>query len=294
MQRAHTIAELRRARADLSGRVAFVPTMGFLHPGHLALMRRGLECADHLVVSVFVNPTQFGPDEDLESYPRDIKGDAQKCRNLGCDILFTPRRDEIYLSDHTTEVRVGQLDRYLCGARRPGHFPGVTTVVCKLFNIVRPDVAVFGRKDYQQLAIVRRMVRDLDFPIAVEGVPIVREEDGLAMSSRNRYLDGDQRHQATSLSRGLVAAHRTYRNEPKSTCRQIVNAARQPIEDASQAEIDYVECVHPDTLVPYADDESVGDQGAVVAMAVVVGSARLIDNLRIDEPLPEGPLRSLS
>lgn len=293
MQRVTTIDELRDARADLDGSVAFVPTLGYLHQGHQALMHRGLEECDHLIVSVFVNPTQFGPDEDLEDYPRDFEGDARKCSDVGCDIFFTPRRDHIYDDDHSSWVDVEQLTEGLCGARRPGHFRGVTTVVTKLFNIVAPDVAVFGRKDYQQLAVIRRMVRDLNFPVQIIGVNTVRDDDGVATSSRNRYLDDDQRRQAASLSRGLVAARNAYVDDPERTVGELLAAARGPIDDQPDTRIDYIQCVHPDTLQPLTPDEPMGDAGAVIAMAVFVGDARLIDNLRIDRPLPEGPLRRL-
>lgn len=293
MKHVTTISEVRRARGELDGTVAFVPTMGFLHDGHLSLMRLGLEHCDQLIISVFVNPTQFGPDEDLDSYPRDLDGDAEKCRRVGCDVFFTPQRDHIYADDHSSWVTVEQLDRHLCGASRPGHFRGVATVVAKLFNILRPDAAVFGRKDYQQLALIRRMVRDLNFDIDIVGAPIVREEDGLAVSSRNRYLDDNQRRQATALSRGLLAAHRVYRRDPNRPVGELVDATRRPIVEQADAEIDYVECVHPETLVPFGEGEPVGDNGAVMAVAVFFEGARLIDNLRLDSPLPEGPLRSL-
>ncbi len=181
MQVLDSIDALRLARRDLPGAVGFVPTMGFLHDGHLELMRQANQRCDHLVVSIFVNPTQFGPGEDLDAYPRDPEGDRQKCEQLGCELLFMPTPDMMYAADHSTTVEVSGLDQVLCGPRRPGHFRGVTTVVSKLFNIVQPDVAVFGQKDYQQLAIVRRMVRDLNFPVDIVGVPTVREADGLAI-----------------------------------------------------------------------------------------------------------------
>ncbi len=293
MQRVTTIADARSACSQLAGTIAFVPTMGFLHDGHLALMREGLRRADHLVVSVFVNPTQFGPGEDLEDYPRDLKGDAKKCRNLGCDVFFAPRDEPVYADQHSTRVIVDDLDRSLCGQSRPDHFCGVTTIVTKLFNIISPDIAVFGQKDLQQLVIIERMVRDLNFPIEIIGVPIVREKDGLAMSSRNRYLDEAQRRQATSLSRSLVAAHRAHSEDPALPCGRLVDVVRTRLSELDEARIDYVECVHPQTLVPYEEDAPIGPDGAVMAMAVYFGSARLIDNLRIDRPLPDGPLRSL-
>ncbi len=294
MQKLTTITELRAARAALTGTVAFVPTMGFLHQGHLSLMRRALELCDHLVVSVFVNPTQFGPGEDLDNYPRDLAGDAEKCRLLGCDLFFTPTSDHVYGDDHSTKVIVDGLDQTLCGPSRPGHFDGVTTVVAKLFNIVEPDVAIFGEKDYQQLAILRRMVRDLNFDVDVKGAPIVREPDGLAMSSRNRYLSDDERRSARCLSRALVAAYRAHRRDRSLSVGHLLDIATGRIEQEEGAHIDYVECVHPETLSALAEDEPIGDDGAVLATAVTIGPARLIDNLRLDKPLPAGPLRSLA
>ena len=288
MNHVDSITDLRARRSRLEGTVAFVPTLGFLHQGHLALMREGLERCDHLIVSVFVNPTQFGPDEDLDDYPRDADGDAAKCRDVGCDILFTPSADDIYPPGDNTRVTVDELTDALCGASRPSHFQGVTDVVARLFNIVDPDVAVFGRKDFQQLAVIRRMTRDLHFDIDIVGVDTVREDDGLATSSRNRYLDGDQRRQATCLSRGLLAAHRLYDDDPSAHCADILRAARQPIEDQPDTDIDYVECVDPDTIAPLDRDSPIGDNGAVVAMAVTIGDARLIDNIRLDRPVPDG------
>jgi pantoate--beta-alanine ligase len=293
VRRISTIDQLRSARAALSGSVAFVPTMGFLHDGHLELMRHGLERCDHLVVSVFVNPTQFGEGEDLDDYPRDIDGDAEKCRQLGCDLFFTPPGEAIYPAGNVTRVVVDELDDYMCGPSRPVHFPGVTNVVSRLFNLVAPDVAVFGEKDYQQLAIIRRMVKDLHFPIEIAGVPTVREADGLAMSSRNRYLDDDERAQAICLSRGLLAAFDAYQRDSTLPVGRLLSAARAQIEARHLAKIDYIECVHPDRLTPLADDGPVGDDGAVMAMAVTIGRARLIDNLRLDRPLPDGPLRRI-
>ncbi len=293
MQRVETIDQLRRVRGRLEGTVGFVPTLGFLHKGHLALMRRALDECDHLIVSVFVNPTQFGPGEDLEDYPRDLEGDAAKCRDVGCEILFTPERDHIYADNHCSWVEVKGLTDGLCGARRPGHFRGVATIVTKLFNVVDPDVAVFGRKDYQQLAVIRKLVCDLNFDIEIIGVDTVREDDGLATSSRNRYLDDQQRCQATSLAEGLVAAQRAYQQNPDQSVAELLDVARERIEGQPHTEIDYLECVHPVTLQRLDEAVPVGEDGAVIATAVFLGDARLIDNLRVDQPLPEGPLRRL-
>lgn len=277
-----TATDLRAARANLTGSVAFVPTMGFLHEGHLSLMRTALEHCDHLVVSIFVNPTQFGPGEDLENYPRDLEGDIRLLTEVGCDLLFTPQVSELYAPDHSTRVIVDELDQTLCGPRRPGHFHGVTTIVAKLFNIVTPDVAVFGQKDYQQLATIRRMVRDLDFPIEILGSPTVREPDGLAMSSRNRYLSSEEREQAAHISQALIAAHKAYQAGERDAA-QLIARAQTIIEEIKGARIDYIECVHPDTL---ATLDIAGDDGALLAIALFLGSARLIDNLRLDDPLP--------
>lgn len=284
-----SIDEFRRARAALPGSVGFVPTMGYLHEGHLELMRAANERVDHLVVSIFVNPTQFGPGEDLDAYPRDPEGDRAKCEQLGCELLFMPTPTMMYASDHSTIVEVGGLDEVLCGPERPGHFRGVTTVVSKLFNIVQPDVAVFGQKDYQQLAIVRRMVRDLNFPVEVVGVSTVRREDGLAISSRNKYLDAQQRQDARCLSQALRRAWQAYQDGERDA-EELVDLARRRLLETVEADaIDYVQCVHPQTLEPYAGSTRRidPDDGAVVAMAVQVGRARLIDNLRLDRPLPD-------
>jgi pantoate--beta-alanine ligase len=284
-----SIHDVREARATLEGTVAFVPTMGFLHEGHLSLMREAKRHADHLIVSIYVNPTQFAPDEDLEEYPRDPEGDAAKCEELGTSILFTPSDALMYADDHTTTVRVEELDDVLCGPSRPTHFPGVTTIVAKLFNIVEPDVAVFGEKDYQQLAIIGRMVRDLNFEIDVVGSPTVREDDGVAMSSRNKYLTDEEREDARCLSQGLALAWRAYHDGERDG-EALVELTRARLEqDVEPDQIDYVECVHPTTLVPYSGAQSEIDpeEGAVVAVAVQMGQARLIDNLPLDRPLPK-------
>ncbi|RAL22235.1 pantoate--beta-alanine ligase [Lujinxingia litoralis] len=287
-----SIEALRTYRRALPGTVGFVPTMGYLHEGHLALMREARKRCDHLIVNIFVNPTQFAPGEDLDRYPRDPQGDAEKCRQLGCDILSMPTEAQIYAPDHSTEVRVGGLDTTLCGPGRPTHFAGVTTIVAKLFNLVQPDVAVFGQKDYQQLAIVRRMVRDLNFPIEIVGVPTVREADGLALSSRNRFLSPEHRRQATALSGALVAAHQLWARGERSPA-ALVQCGQQRLAQAPDARPEYLQCVHPDTLREFAPDEDLHNQPAHLAMAVRFGDTRLIDNLRLDEPLPPGPLELL-
>lgn len=286
------IDEFRRARADLEGTVGLVPTMGALHEGHLSLMEAASERADHLVVSIFVNPTQFEPGSDFEDYPRELEADAEKCEALGCELIFAPTDAVMYAEGHATTVCVEGMTDVLCGPQRPGHFEGVTTVVTKLFNIVQPDVAVFGRKDYQQLAILKRMVRDLNLPVKVVGQPTVREADGLAVSSRNRYLNEQQRDDARALSQGLRRAWEAWQAGERRGDR-LVEAARERLLKSVEAEaIDYVQVVHPETLELIGgaeggvSDGKEADDGAVMAMAVQVGEARLIDNLRLDGELP--------
>jgi pantoate--beta-alanine ligase len=254
-------------------RIAVVPTMGALHDGHLALVRAARGRADVVILTIFVNPTQFGPNEDLAKYPRDEAGDLAKARGAGIDLAFCPEAAAMYRAGSQTFVEVRELQKPLCGASRPGHFAGVATVVAKLFHITQPHLAVFGEKDYQQLAIIRRMVRDLDFAIEIASVPIVREPDGLALSSRNAYLSADQRRAALSLSAGLAAAERAFAaGERRADA--LVAAARAPIEAQAQARIDYVELRDADELTPVTRVE----RRAVLAMAVFVGTTRLIDN----------------
>jgi pantoate--beta-alanine ligase len=254
-------------------RIAVVPTMGALHDGHLALLRAARGRADVVILTIFVNPTQFGPAEDLSRYPRDEVGDLAKARACGIDLAFCPEAPAMYPPGSQTFVEVRELQRPLCGASRPGHFAGVATVVTKLFHITLPHVAVFGEKDYQQLAIIRRMVRDLDFGIEIASVPIVREPDGLAMSSRNAYLSPEQRRAALSLSAGLAAAEAAFRAGERSAA-ALVAAARAPIEAEPLARIDYIELRDADELTPLERVE----RRSVLAMAVFVGTTRLIDN----------------
>ncbi len=254
-------------------RVAVVPTMGALHEGHLALVRHARARADVVILTIFVNPTQFGPKEDLSRYPRDEEGDLAKARPAGIDLAFCPHPDAMYKPGAQTYVEVRELQKPLCGASRPGHFAGVATVVSKLFHITKPHLAVFGEKDYQQLAIIRRMVRDLDFDVVIESVPIVREADGLALSSRNAYLSTEQRAAALSLSRGLAAAQAAFtagERDPKA----LVAAARAPIEAEPLARVDYVELRDADELTDLVHVE----RTAVLAIAAFVGTTRLIDN----------------
>ena len=279
MIRITTIAEVRAAcdaaRAD-GGRVAFVPTMGFFHEGHRSLMRAARADNDLVVVSLFVNPTQFGPNEDLSAYPRDLEGDAAAAEAEGVDVLFLPTVDEMYREGARTTVHVSGLTERLCGASRPGHFDGVTTVVAKLFSIVGPARAYFGRKDAQQLAVIRRMTTDLDLPVDVVGCPLVRETDGLALSSRNVYLDADDRRAATILSGALyMASEAVVRGQRDAAAiRQLI---LDTVANVPPVRLDYVEVVDAATLEPV--DQLTGD--TLVALAAFVGKARLIDNVTI-------------
>lgn len=250
-----------------------VPTMGALHEGHLSLVRRARRETAFVAVSVFVNPTQFGPGEDFEKYPRDLERDAALAQEAGADLLFAPSAVEMYPDGPTTTVRVsGPADR-LEGGRRPGHFDGVCLVCCKLFNIVQPDAAFFGRKDYQQCLVVRRMVRDLDMPLEVRVCPTVREPDGLAMSSRNQYLSPEERRQAACLHRALQAAQDAA-SQGERDAEALRRLMRRLIADAPLAEMDYVSVADAETL---AELESVQGE-AVALLAVRFGGARLIDN----------------
>jgi len=254
-------------------RIAVVPTMGALHDGHLALVRAARGKADVVILTIFVNPTQFGPNEDLARYPRDEAGDLAKARGAGIDLAFCPDAAAMYRAGSQTFIEVRELQKPLCGASRPGHFAGVATVVAKLFHLTQPHVAVFGEKDYQQLAIIRRMVRDLDLAVEIASVPIVREPDGVALSSRNAYLSTDQRRAARSLSAGLAAAERAYAAGERRTD-ALVATARAPIEAEADARIDYVELRDADELTPIQRV----DHPAVLAVAVFIGATRLIDN----------------
>ncbi len=254
-------------------RIGFVPTMGYLHDGHMALVRLARARSDIVVVSIFVNPTQFGPQEDLAKYPRDFERDEALCREAGTDIVFYPEAKDIYLTGHSVYVVEESLSRGLCGATRPGHFRGVATVVAKLFNIVLPDVAVFGEKDGQQLRVIRRMVRDLNFPVEIVAGPTVREPDGLAMSSRNKYLGPEERRQALCLRRALDRAEALTRDGVRETG-SIRAAMQQVIAEAPLARVDYIEIVDDATLEPV---KTVA-RPAMAALAVFVGKTRLIDN----------------
>ncbi len=263
----------RRTRAD-GLTIAFVPTMGYLHDGHLSLMREARRRGDRLVVSIFVNPLQFGEGEDLGTYPRDPEGDAAKCREVGADVLFLPSKATMYPPGFQTTVVAGPLAGPLCGASRPGHFDGVVTVVLKLFNVVKPHVAAFGRKDFQQFAVLSRMVRDLDLDVEMLGLPIVREADGVAMSSRNAYLTADQRVQARALCRSLACARASFQGGERSPS-ALATAIRAAIEAEPLARVDYVEILDAEELTAPADPI---ERPVVAAVAVFFGRTRLIDN----------------
>lgn len=259
-------------------KIVLVPTMGFFHQGHVSLMEYGRNHGDKLVVSLFVNPTQFGPTEDLARYPRDLDRDARLAREAGVDILYTPAAASMYSPGYQTFVSVEQLSQGLCGATRPGHFQGVATVVLKLLNQVTPEVAVFGEKDYQQLQVVKQMVADLDVPTEIVGRPIIREPDGLALSSRNTYLNPEERAAALCLYRGILAARELAVSGAKSRD-QILAAVRQIITATPHTSIDYVALVNPQTLQEV--DTLEGE--ARLLLAVKINKARLIDNTLLSE-----------
>lgn len=272
----HAFAEEVRREGK---RIGFVPTMGALHDGHLSLVRMARAQADCTVVSIFVNPLQFGPNEDLARYPRPFERDRELLEREGIDVLFAPGVEEMYPAGAKTVVEVVELSNRLCGASRPGHFRGVTTVVAKLFNIVRPQVAFFGQKDAAQVAIIRRMVSDLNFDVDIAVGPIIREPDGLAMSSRNQYLDGAQRKSATVLYRALMRLQRMADLGERNSA-ALLEAARLIVAEEPSARLDYVEAVDAATLEALADVA----QGALIAIAVFLGSTRLIDNIMLMPP----------
>lgn len=276
MQTITTIAELRRTLAKAphaDKRVGFVPTMGYLHDGHLVLVAASRAQCDITVVSIFVNPTQFAPNEDLSTYPRDFLRDEKLCRDAGVAILFAPDAREVYPTQFETFVEPGDLAKPLCGAFRPEHFRGVATVVCKLFNMVQPDVVFFGQKDFQQCAVVRRVASDLNLPIEIVTVPTVREPDGLAMSSRNRYLSGEERQRGLAISRGLFAAADEFRSGGRDV-EKLVAIARRHLETVDR--LQYLELVDGDTL---KTADSPLSRPAALCVAAYVGSTRLIDNV---------------
>ena len=269
-----TLAELRSARQNLPGSVGLVPTMGYLHEGHLSLVRRARQECDQVVVSIFVNPTQFGAQEDLSRYPRDLERDLRLLEPLGTDLVWLPTAGIMYPPGFQTWVEVETITRPLEGAMRPGHFRGVATVVAKLFNAVQPEKAYFGQKDAQQAAVIRRMARDLDFPVEIVICPIVREPDGLAMSSRNVYLDPEQRKAATVLYRSLSAAKQAYQAGERDA-EEIRETMKEVLRKEPLAEVQYVSCADYDTL---EELETVSGR-ALLSLAVLIGKTRLIDNM---------------
>lgn len=275
MQTVVTKEALRAAIAPhRGGSIGFVPTMGYLHEGHMSLFRAARAANDFVVASIFVNPTQFAEGEDLDVYPRDPEGDSAKCVECGVDLLWMPPVDSVYAPDHSTTVTVEGITAGLCGVTRPDHFQGVATICTKLFNLVQPDRAYFGEKDFQQLAMIRRMVRDLDIPLEIVGMPIVREEDGIAMSSRNAYLSAEERSQGLALSRGLAAAEAAFTRGERDASK-LRAAVVESIDDAPLARLDYAEVVDAETLAPLHAPIT---RPVVCAVAAHLGSTRLIDN----------------
>lgn len=280
MQVVRTKSEVRAAVAQARGAgksIGLVPTMGALHAGHLALVERAVAECDFVAVSIFVNPTQFGPNEDLAKYPRSFDADVVACTAAGAGLVFAPAVEEMYAPDACTTVHVAELTEGLCGQFRPGHFDGVTTVVCKLLNIVAPDRAYFGEKDYQQLVVIRRMVRDLDLPVQVIGCPTVREADGLAMSSRNQYLSAEERAAAPALRAALLAG--AERARAGATGSEVERTVGEALATEPRFRPQYIRAVDPQTL------ERLCNRGGpmVIAAAAYLGETRLIDNIKVEE-----------
>ena len=265
-----------QARRD-GKRIGLVPTMGALHAGHMSLVNAAVQACDYVVVSIFVNPTQFGPNEDLDEYPRDLEADSRLCEKGGVELIFAPDVREMYPSRNMTWVNVEELTTGLCGRNRPVHFRGVTTVCNKLFNIVRPDVAFFGQKDAQQAIVIKRMVADTNLPLEIEICPTVREKDGLAMSSRNKYLDEQQRKDALLLYKALTRARQMVQQGVRNS-RQIIAAMTEILQSAPDVATEYANIVDPETL---AELETITDR-AIIAVAAKVKTTRLIDNIIVD------------
>jgi pantoate--beta-alanine ligase len=279
-----TIDEMRaasRSARRTGQRLGLVPTMGALHEGHLSLVRAARLSCDFVAVSIFVNPIQFGPNEDLTKYPRSFERDREMLEREGVDFIFVPTVEEMYPAGAVTWVTVEELSSKLDGRSRPGHFRGVTTVVAKLFHIVEPDSAFFGQKDAAQVAIIRRMVRNLNFQLEIRVCPIVREPDGLAMSSRNVYLDSDQRREALALHRSLLQVEKLFQAGERNAAK-LIAAGRHEFVAMPAVKLDYFEVVNPDTLDPVAEISS----RALVAVAAYVGTTRLIDNILLGERQP--------
>lgn len=273
---AHTIKEVREQvnQWKMQGlSVGFVPTMGYLHEGHQSLIKRAAEENDKVVVSIFVNPMQFGPTEDFDSYPRDLQSDAELCKATGADLIFNPEAEEMYTDGFCSFVDMSGLTKELCGKSRPIHFRGVCTVVSKLFNIVTPDRAYFGQKDAQQLSVIRRMVKDLNIPVEIVGCPIIREEDGLAKSSRNTYLNEQERKAALILSKTIFMGQKLVKNG-MTDAKSLVQEMKDNIQTEPLAKIDYVEVVDFDNITV----KDTIDGNTLVAIAVYIGKTRLIDN----------------
>lgn len=263
-----------RDQAAQGNSIGLVPTMGFFHEGHLSLMRMAGKRAERVVVSLFVNPIQFGPNEDFEAYPRDFDRDCHLAEQEGVDVVFAPEAKDMYQDGFQTTVSIGQITRHLCGASRPGHFDGVATVLAKLFNVTRPDCAVFGEKDYQQLAVIRRMVQDLNMDVEIIGHPIVREADGLALSSRNTYLDKEERAAALCLSRSIEMV-RTMAKEGVDRTAELTRQVSEYIQSFSGTDIDYVSFIDRRSLEPV----DTVDDNTLLALAVRInGRVRLLDN----------------
>lgn len=280
MQIIKTIQQLRDAVAGARAEkktIGFVPTMGDLHAGHLSLVQAASEKCDFVVVSIFVNPTQFGPAEDFDKYPRDLDADSKLCRSAGVDIIFAPEPGEMYPTRSITWVDVDNLTDCLCGASRPGHFRGVTTVCSKLFNIVTPDLAFFGQKDAQQSIVLKRMVADLNMPLQILICPTIREPDGLAVSSRNRYLTAAQRKEAPILYQALKKCRQLIDSGTRD-CPRIIEAARQTINQAPGIQIEYINICSTETLT----DLDIVTGNVLIAVAARLGATRLIDNLIMD------------
>lgn len=263
---------------DTGQTIALVPTMGCLHDGHLSLVRRGKEVCDRVIASIFVNPTQFGPNEDLDSYPRQVELDCDLLRKEGADAVFLPHPDHMYPQGAQTLVRVQSLSLGMCGSDRPGHFDGVATVVSKLFNIVTPDVALFGQKDFQQLAVIHQLVKDLNFKVRIIGCPIVRETDGLAMSSRNKYLTGNSRSRALCLSQALTAAKECVQRSGEELLAETVINVTKDILLQGGVEIEYSVVVNEFSLL---NEKRVGENSVLAIAAQIDGKVRLIDNARL-------------
>jgi pantoate--beta-alanine ligase len=278
MNTVQSISNLRQIRNDLPSPVGLVPTMGYLHEGHLSLVQRARQECANVIVSIFVNPTQFGPHEDLDAYPRDIPQDFVLLEKYGVDLVWVPELEQMYTPDFQTWVTVERAAQPLEGKMRPGHFRGVTTVVAKLFNSVLPDKAYFGQKDAQQVVVIRRMVKDLNFPIDIVVCPIIREPDGLAMSSRNVYLDHEERQAAQVLFRSLSAAMSAFQNG-NNDADQLREIMTGTIMSEPLADLQYVSCADPDTL----EELSGSISRALLSMAVVIGKTRLIDNFLIGD-----------